>query len=299
MRILLAGATGAIGRPLVPALLGAGHEVWGLTRSQERATALEALGAHGVVGDALDRSDVERAAAEAEPEVVMQQLTALPHRITPKAMAEGFEQTSRLRTEGTANLMAAAPGARVIAQSIAFAHDPQGGWVKTEDDPLFTAIPQIAALERMERSVVDAGGTVLRYGYFYGPGTWYARDGEYGRMARRRMLPVVGRGDATSSFLHVDDAVTATLAALARDVPGVFHVVDDHPAPQREWVPAFCAAAGAKRPRRLPAWLMRRLAGPVGAHFLTEVRGADGTRFKQAYGWQPRHADWREGFSTL
>lgn len=299
MRILIAGATGAIGRPLVAALVAAGHDVHGLTRSQQSASELDAAGAHGIAGDALVAEDVRRAAEQAQPDVVMQQLTALPQKLSKKSMTEGFERTAQLRTVGTRNLRDATPHARLIAQSIAFAHRPEGGWVKTEDDPLYTEVPQIAALEAMERMIVGSDGIVLRYGYFYGPGTWYARDGEYGRMARKRMLAIVGKGQATSSFLHVDDAVSATLAALEGGAPGVYQVTDDHPAPQRDWLPVFCEAVGAKRPRRLPAWPVRRLAGPVGAFYLTEVRGADNARFKRTFAWEPSRPDWRDGFREL
>ena len=299
MRVLIAGATGAIGRVLVPQLFAAGHEVWGLTRSDAGAAWLESAGAKAARGDALVAEDVRRAAEAARPEVVMQQLTALPARITKKSMFEGYRQTARLRTEGTHNLMEAAPGARVIAQSIAFAFRPEGGWVKDEDAPLNTDDPFVAALDRMERAVVAAGGIVLRYGFFYGPGTWYSRDGEYARWARRRMLNVVGAGDATASFVEVEDAAAATIAAMQGGEPGVYHVTDDHPAPQREWVPAFAEAVGAKRPRRVPAWIIRPLAGKTGTFFLTQVRGASNERFKRTFGWQPRHPDWREGFRTL
>ena len=300
MRILLAGATGAIGRPLVPALVEAGHEVWGLSRTEGRARALDAVGAHGVVADALDADAVRRAADTAQPDLVMQQLTALPRdRITRKGMLDGYEQTDRLRVRGTRNLMDAAPGARVIAQSIAFMLAPDGGWVKNEDDPLHTAIPQVRNLLEMERAVVEREGTVLRYGFFYGPGTWYARDGVYADMARKRMLGIWGRGDAMASFIHIDDAVSATVRAVERHVPGVFNVTDDDPAPQRDWTPAFCGAVGAKPPRRLPAFLARPLGGELGRFFFLQTRGADNARFKQAFGWQPGHATWRDGFRTL
>jgi nucleoside-diphosphate-sugar epimerase len=298
VRILLAGATGAIGRPLVPALLAAGHEVWGLTRAEDRARALDALGAHGVVGDALEPGDVRRAADAARPELVMQQLTAFPQQLSKKSMSDGYRQTARLRLHGTHNLIAAAPGARVIAQSIAFAAKPEGDWVKDEDAPLHTADPGIRALAEMEDEVLAAGGIVLRYGYFYGPGTWYSADGDYARLARRRLLTISGAGDATGSFIHVDDAVSATLAAVAGGPAGVYHVTDDHPAPQREWLPAFAAAVGARRPRKVPAWAVRLAAGPA-AFFLLETRGADNARFKRAFGWEPRRPDWRQGFATL
>jgi nucleoside-diphosphate-sugar epimerase len=299
MRVLLAGATGAIGRPLLGALLAAGHEVHGLSRDEQRARTLDAAGAHGIVADVLDPDAVQRAAEQARPELVVQQLTSLPRKLTRRGMREGAQRTGRLREEGTRNLLQAAPGVRIIAQATAFPHRPEGGWVKTEDDPLHTDFAPVAAMARMEELVTGAGGTVLRYGYLYGPGTWYARDGDYGRMARRRMLGIVGKGDATSSFLHVDDAVAATLAAVEQDAPGVFHVTDDDPASQREWLPAFCAAVGAPAPRRMPAGLMRVLAGREGAFYLTQVRGADNARFKQTFGWQPAVASWREGFATL
>ena len=302
MRILIAGATGVIGRPLVPLLLAAGHEVFGMSRTEDRARALDAIGARGLVADALDRDAVARAVQEAQPEMVMQQLTALPQRISRKAMAEGYAQTNRLRDEGTALLLEAAPGARMLAQSIAFVHRPGPG-LRSEDDPMYTDASGpmgavLRTLQEMEQRVVSAGGTVLRYGYLYGPGTWYARDGAYATMARRRMLPLARKADAVSSFLHVDDAAGATVAALDA-APGVYQVVDDDPALPRDWVPAFATAVGAKPPRRLPDFLIRRVAGPVAAYHLLDVPGASNARFKAATGWQPRLPSWREGFKTL
>lgn len=303
MRVFVAGATGAIGRPLVERLVQDGHEVWGLTRSEDRATALEALGAHGVVADALDRDAVLRAVGSAAPDAVIQQLTALPQQVTPTAMAEGYAQTSRLRTEGTRHLLDAAPTARHVVQSIAFSLRPEGDWVKDEDAPLFTDAPEPMGgvsrrLGEMEDAVVAAGGVVLRYGFFYGPGTWYHRDGAIGEMLLKRRYPVIKPGTARWSWLHVEDAVSATVAALQGGAPGVYNVVDDQPAPAAAWIPAMAEALGAKRPRRVPAWLAKRVAGPMAVYYANEVRGASNARFKRTFGWEPRHPDWRQGFRT-
>jgi 2-alkyl-3-oxoalkanoate reductase len=300
--VFVAGATGAIGRRLVPKLLAAGHEVTGLTRSEERAAGLREAGARAVVCDALDEALVREAMREAAPEVVVHQLTALPDR--PGFKDEFFAPTNRLRTEGTRILVAAARDAgarRFIAQSIAFVYEPRGGWVKDEDDPLRAEAPGRVtdAVRELERSVTQAEGVeglVLRYGFFYGPGTYYAADGATARDVRKRRFPVVGKGEATFSFVHVDDAADATVGALDRGTPGIYNVVDDEPARMREWVPEYARALGAGKPMRVPKWLTRLVAGRGAADMATTMRGASNEKAKRELGWQPRHRSWREGF---
>jgi nucleoside-diphosphate-sugar epimerase len=310
VRIFLAGATGVIGRQLVPLLLAAGHEVTGTTRSSQRAEQLTAAGAHGVVCDALDRAAVTEAVAAAQPEAVIHQLTSLPAAIDPRTIERDFAQNDRLRDEGTKILVEAAQAAgagRILAQSIAFSYAPgPPGAVHVEDDPLLTAEqagPSYArtgeALRSLERTVLGASGVVLRYGYFYGPGASVSRDGSTAEMVRRRRLPVVGGGSGVWSFVHVGDAAEATLAALERGQAGsAYNIVDDEPAPVREWIPALAAALGAKPPMRVPAWLARPIAGGYGVKIMTASQGASNARAKRELGWQPRHPSWREGFRT-
>jgi 2-alkyl-3-oxoalkanoate reductase len=265
MRVFVAGASGAIGRPLVDRLVEAGHEVTGTTRSPVRAEAIEKAGARAVVCDTLTAGPLQHAVGEARPEVVIHQLTALPDRFKPRKR-DLYAKTNELRTAGTQNLLAAARAAgvrRVICQSIAFAYAPVGGPVKDERDPLFSDAAEpfgsaIAAIEEMEKAVLDAEGVegvVLRYGWFYGPGTYFAEDGSTAEDVRRRRFPIAGDGDGLFSFVHVEDAAAATVAALERGAPGIYNVVNDEPAPMREWLPHYAETLGAKPPRRVPQWL--------------------------------------------
>ena len=303
----MAGATGAIGRPLVRKLLDAGHEVTGTTRSEQRAAALREAGVRAAVLDALDEGAVRAAVAEAEPEVLVHQLTSLPDSFDFRD-PDLYTQTSRLRTEGTRNLVGAAREAgarRVVAQSIAFAYEPTGSWVKDEDAPLMSgpaegfagAVRAVAELERTVTGAEGLEGLALRYGFFYGPGTHYARDGGIAREVRKRRYPVVGGGRGVFSFIHVEDAADATLVALDRGGPGVYNVVDDDPAPMREWLPVYAQALGAKKPMRAPALLARLVAGKEAAAFATTLRGASNAKAKRELGWEPRHPSWREGFA--
>jgi nucleoside-diphosphate-sugar epimerase len=309
MRIFLAGATGVIGRRLLPLLLAEGHEVTGMTRSAARTEQLRAVGAEAVVADAFDAEQLKHVVAEARPDAVIHQLTSIPPRIDPRKMERDFATNDRLRTEGTANLVAAAKAAgvtRVIAQSVAFFYAPgPPGTVHAESDPLLPEerAPKpvkrsAAALASLERTVLDAGGTVLRYGYFYGPGSAISREGSTGREVARGRLPVVGSGEGVWSFIHVDDAAAATVAALGVSKPGVFNVVDDEPARVAEWIPALARALGARKPRKVPALLARVLAGGYGVAIMTEAQGASGALAKRELGWSPRYASWREGFET-
>jgi 2-alkyl-3-oxoalkanoate reductase len=305
MRVFVAGASGAIGRPLVPKLVAAGHEVTGMTRSEESAEAIRAAGARAAVVDVFDAEALNAAVAESGAEVVIHELTALPDRLDFKD-PHLYDATNRVRGEGTQNLLAAARAAgagRFISQSIAFMYAPTGGMVKTEDDPMLSEAPGpfgsgLRTLAEMERAVLDAGGIVLRYGFFYGPGTYYGRDGAGTADVRRRRLPVVGKGTGVTSFVHVDDAADATVAAVERGAPGIYNITDDEPAPMREWVPVFAEAAGAKPPRRVPVWLAKLVAGKAVAAFALDQRAASNAKAKRELGWAPAHPSWRRGFAA-
>jgi nucleoside-diphosphate-sugar epimerase len=304
MRVFVAGASGAIGRPLLRQLVAAGHEVTGTTRREERAGEIREVGAEAVVCDVFDAAALSEVVTAAAPEAVVHVLTALPHWYDPKS--DYLAPTNRIRIEGTRNLVAAAQAAgvrRLVAESIAFAYLPQGSWVKDEEAPLFTGPGSFgtafAAVADLECQVLEAAGIeglVLRYGWLYGPGTYYDRDGQQAEEVRRRRLPIVGGGDGTFSFLHVDDAASATVAALQRGAPGVYNVVDDEPAPMRDWVPVYAEALGAKPPRKVPVWLARLLAGKDAVALATGVRGASNAKAKRELGWQPAHPSWRQGF---
>lgn len=307
MRVFVAGATGVIGRRLVPMLLADGHQVTGMTRSQEKADALRAAGVEPVVADALDAQAVAGAVNAARPDAVIHQLTSLPPRIDPRTIARDFAMNDRLRSEGTRILVdaAQATGAtRILAQSIAFAYAPgPAGTVHGEDDPLYLDSPEpfrrsAHALHDLESTVVGAGGIALRYGYFYGPGSSISVSGSMGDDVARRRMPIVGRGQGVWSFVHVDDAARATVAALTRGAPGAYNIVDDDPAPVVRWLPALAEALGAKKPRRVPAWLARPLAGSYGVTTMTRAQGASNKLAKRELGWAPEYPSWREGFRT-
>jgi 2-alkyl-3-oxoalkanoate reductase len=307
LRVFVAGASGVIGRSLVPKLVAAGHEVTGMTRSEARAEHVRAAGAEAAVVDVFDAHALEAAMVEAAPEVVVHQLTDLPKRMNFRSK-DLYTGTNRVRTEGTRNLIRGAQAAgarRFLSQSIAFAYRPDGGPVKSEDDPLLDDAPPpfssgVEALHEMEEMVLGTeglDGLVLRYGFFYGPGTHYGADGTITQDVRRRRLPIVGAGTGVFSFIHVDDAADATVAAVERGAPGIYNVVDDEPAAMRDWVPALAAAAGAKPPLRVPAWLARLVGGRQAADFALELRGASNQKAKRELGWQPAHPSWRTGFA--
>jgi nucleoside-diphosphate-sugar epimerase len=310
MRIFLAGATGAIGRRLVPLLIQAGHDVVGTTREPQRARALEAAGARAVILDALDRDAVMAAVAGAEPDVVVHELTALSGPANLRRFDEYFAQTNRLRTRGTDDLIAAAQAAgvpRLVAQSYTgWPNQRSGSLVKTEEDPLdpsptAASRQSLAAIEHLESAVTGTpglDGVVLRYGSLYGPGTALGAGGELLEMVRRRRLPIVGGGTGVWSHVHIDDAATATLLAVEGGAPGVYNIVDDEPAPASEWLPELAAAIGAKPPRRVPAWLVRPLMGEHGVSLMTQVRGSSNAKAKRELGWRLRYPSWREGFRT-
>ncbi len=304
----MAGATGAIGRPLVPMLLEAGHEVCGMTRTERGAERLRAAGAEATVCDVFDAAAVRRAAEAARPEVVVHQLTAIPDRIRPRHYEEDLGLTNRLRTEGTRNLIDAARAAgarRVVAQSISFAYRPQPGRLMVEDDPLWFDAPSaftpvVKALDEMERAVTGTEGlegTVLRYGYFYGAGTSYAADGSIAADVRKRRLPLVGGGTGVFSLIHVEDAAAATVRALVTESTGIFNVVDDEPAPMSEWLPVYAQALGAPAPRRVPAVLARIVAGEFVARMALEQQGVSNAKAKRELSFEPRYPSWRQGFA--
>jgi nucleoside-diphosphate-sugar epimerase len=304
MHILIAGATGAAGRALIPVLIENGHTVTGTTRSESKTGEIRALGADAQVMDGLDAASVKAAIAAAKPDVIVHQMTALSG-IDMKDIDKAFHTTNRLRTEGTEHLIAAAPGTLLIAQSFAgWPSARTGGPVKTEADPLDPAPPKgiretHAAIRRLEALTIAAGGIVLRYGGFYGPGTGMAPGGEQVEMIRRRKFPVVGNGNGLWSFLHTDDLATATLAAIEKGRPGeIYNIVDDEPAPTREWLPYLAKSLGAKPPRHVPAWLARIAASPAAVMMMTESRGASNAKAKAELGWSPRHPSWRESFAA-
>ncbi len=307
MKVFVAGATGAVGRPLVRSLVAEGHEVTGLTRSEERAADLREQGAQSAVADVYDAGGIAAAVAAARPEVLVHELTALPAHMDMKDLDGFYRETNRIRREGTGVLVDAARAAgvrRVIAQSISFIYAQEGGRVKDEDAPLVedppgafgTAFDAVLELERLVLGAEGIEGLVLRYGWFYGPGTYYAPGGDQYENFRRRRTPIVGAGESTWSFCHVEDAASAVVAALGTGPTGVYNVCDDDPAPTREWMPAYAEAIGAKRPRRIPAFMARIAAPKEVVAMATELRGADNARFKREYGWSPGYASWRRGF---
>ena len=303
MRVFVAGATGAIGRPLLAQLAAAGHEPIAMTRSPEKADALRTRGIETFVCDAYDAPGLARAVADAGPEQIVHLLTDLPAEINMRRFEQETASTGRLRQVGTANLIAAARAAgvqRIVAESIAFMYAPVGDSVKDEDAPLATATLAFAAepVADLERQVLDAGGSVLRYGWLYGPGTAFTSDGSWAVNLRRRRLPIVGAGNGVFSFVHVEDAAGATVSALEHAGPATYNVVDDEPAPLHEWAPAYARAVAAPSPWHAPAWLGRLAAGRIAVEMMDELRGASNARIKRELGWQPQYASWREGFQT-
>ena len=307
MRVFVAGATGAIGRVLVPRLVAAGHDVVGTTRSEVKAAALRALGAAPVVCDVLDASAVTRAAVDARPDVVVNELTDLPRAQESPKLRYFFDENDRVQREGTKNLLGAARAAgarRYVAQSIAYFYAPAGDALRTEDDPLYVdAPPPVGEAVRAQKDAEDLAlsapeiaAVLLRYGVFYGPGTWYAKDGDIGRRVRDRKYPIVGTGNGHYSFIHVDDAAAATALFVERGAPGVYNVVDDDPAPANAWMPAYAAALGAPAPMRLPAWIARLPEEKAQMTWATELRGAANGKAKNEVGWTPKYASWRRGF---
>jgi 2-alkyl-3-oxoalkanoate reductase len=308
MRVLVAGAGGVVGKVLVPALAARGHKVLGLVHSEERASLVQSLGAQPVIADALDRTGIADCVQRFKPDAITHQLTALPASTDLRHFGKVFEQTNRLRTTGLDNLLAAARAVgvrRFVAQSFCgWPNERIGGPVKTEDDPLDAHSPEqfrstLVALKHVEAtmaSATDVRGCALRYGGFYGPGTFISADGAMVRQVRRRLAPVVGNGAGVWSFLHVADLASATVAALEGDAVGTFNVADDDPAPVSVWLPALAEAVGAGKPFRLPAFIARLLLPEHLYVLMTDVRGGSNAKFKRTFGWQPQFASWRDGF---
>ena len=316
MKVFVAGATGVLGRELVPQLVARGHEVVGMTRRASKQELVRSLGARPVVADALDPDAVAQAVASAEPEVIVHQLTALSGKMSARDMrhpgrSSAAIMTNRLRTEGTDHLLAAgrAVGARrFVAQSFAaFRFARTGGPVQTEADPLDPDPPAalrapLVGILHLEQAVttIDWGeGLVLRYGSFYGPGTAISLDpnAQMAAPIRKRRFPIVGDGGGVFSHVHVDDAAAATAVAVERGKPGIYNIVDDDPAPVREWLPVLASALDAKPPRRIPRWLARLAAGEAATITMTDVRGASNAKAKRELGWEPHYASWRQGFA--
>jgi nucleoside-diphosphate-sugar epimerase len=299
MRVFVAGGTGVIGRRLVPQLVARGHQVTATTTSAGKLELLEQLGAEGIVMDGLDAAAVGEALALARPEAIVNQMTALSgaHAGKPNLRRADrfFATTNRLRSEGIDNLLAAAEAtgvSHVVAQGHASMNGiRQGGWVKTEEDPL-EVVEGTRAINHLEDVVVRAGGAVLRYGGFYGPG---ANDDQI-KLVLKRLFPLVGGGTGYVSWVHVDDAASATVLALEQKAKGVFNIVDDEPAPASEWLPYLAECAGAKPPRRVPEWLARLVAGEMAVGMMTEGRGFSNAKAKRELGWELRYPSWRQGF---
>jgi nucleoside-diphosphate-sugar epimerase len=306
MRVFVAGASGVIGRRLLPRLVERGHEVVATTRSPEKGDRLRALGAAPLVMDGLDAASVGEAVARAEPDVVVHQMTALSGVGDLRHFDAEFALTNELRTRGTDHLLAAAEAVgvrRFVAQSYAgWPNERVGGPLKSESDPLDSSPPasqrgSIEAIRYLEQAVVTAApieGLVLRYGSFYGPGTSMAN--EYAQLIRARKLPLVGDGGGIWSFVHIDDAAAATVLAAEHGDPGLYNIVDDEPAPVAEWLPYLAECLGARPPRRVPVWLARFAIGETGISMMTQVRGSSNTKARRQLGWKPAWPTWRDGF---
>jgi 2-alkyl-3-oxoalkanoate reductase len=303
MRVLVVGASGAIGTRLVPQLAGRGHQVIGTFRSSPgKAEQLRALGAEPIALDLLDASAVHTVVLDAKPDAIIHEATALAGGGFSRKLDRTFAQTNRLRTEGTDALLAAAREAgvrRFVAQSFApYRYARQGGMVKTEDDPLDADPPAgaqqtNAAMAYLDQVVTGAGGVALRYGGFYG-----ATGDQLARLVRKRLYPVIGDGEGVTSWIHFDDAAAATVLALEHGQVGIYNIVDDEPAPTREWLPVLADALGAKPPRHIPAWLVRLIAGEDAVIGATRSRGASNAKAKRELGWTLRYPSWRQGFVT-
>jgi nucleoside-diphosphate-sugar epimerase len=310
MRVFVAGATGAIGKQLVPRLVAAGHEVHGMTRSESKRAMVSEMGAVPVVADALDADQVAEAVGRARPDVIVHQLTAIPQSLDLRNLDRDFALTNRLRTEGTDHLLSAGQAVgvrRFVAQSNVAAYGRAGATVKSEQDP-FDHSPAremrqgVAAIRHLEDAVLGATwteGIVLRYGWFYGPGTSMAPGEESYEMIRKRKFPLVGDGRGVWSFIHVADAAQATVAAIEHGSRGIYNVVDDDPAAVAEWLPALAEQLGAKKPMRVPRFVGRLFAGEWGVVMMTELRGASNAKAKRELDWRPAYPSWRQGLTAV
>jgi nucleoside-diphosphate-sugar epimerase len=306
MRVFVAGASGAIGRPLIRKLVAVGHEVTGTTRKEEGAAAIREAGARAAICDCLDPAAVEDAVTAAAPEAIVNELTSLPKDYDLRTI--DYEPTNRLRVDGGRNLISAGRkvGARrFVIQSFGAVYEPEGGWIKDEEAPTFRQPPGkfasgLEAILTSEREAVEAEGMeglALRYGQFYGPGTYFDHGGAIAEQVQKRRFPQVGKGSGVFSFIHVDDAADATVAAVVRGAPGIYNIGDDDPAPISEWLPVYAEAIGAKRPFRVPTFLARWIAGRAVVVMSTALRGLSSQKAKRELGWQPAHPSWRQGFA--
>jgi len=302
MRVFVAGASGAIGTRLVPQLIAQGHEVVGTFRTPGHDEQIQALGAEPVQLDVLDERAVRQAVLAAHPDAIIHEATALANMRWSRSLDRGFALTNRIRTEGTDALLAAAREAgvrRFVAQSFAsYRYAREGSWVKTEDDPLDPSPPASArqtnaAMAYLDQAVTEAGGIALRYGGFYGTG-----DDGFASMVRKRRYPIIGAGAGVTSWINFDDAAAATVLALEHEGPAIYHIVDDEPAPMREWLPVFADVLGAKRPWRAPGWLAALIAGSAMTAMATQSRGASNAKAKRELGWTLRYPSWRQGFAA-
>src|SRR5215210_7563091 len=307
MKVFLAGATGAIGRRLVPRLVEAGHHVTAITRKEKKLAELYELGAEPILCDVFDAGKLASMMTRAEPDAVVNELTDLPQSLNPRKLKDYYAANNRVRCEGTRNLLSAALGAgvrRFLTQGSAYWYAPTGGPVKTEEAPLYLDAPApigpaVETIKEVEDAVLSADGlegVVLRYGMFYGPETWYAKDGDVGRRVRKRRNPMIGNGEGTYSFIHVDDAASATVATLEEARGGVYNVVDGDPATAVEWMPLYAEALGTKRPPRVPAFVARLIAGRALVEWSLGLRGASNEKIKEELGWRPQYESWRRGF---
>jgi nucleoside-diphosphate-sugar epimerase len=310
MRVFLAGATGAVGKRLVPFLVRAGHHVTATTRTPGKLDSLRAQGAEPLVVDGLDPDAVMKAVTASHPDAIVHQMTALSTMRSLKRFDDEFETTNRLRTEGTRHLLAAGQAAgvrRFVAQSYAgWPNERRGSRTKTEDDPLDPNPPAAMArtfaaireLERLVSTATSVTGMVMRYGSLYGPGTSLSAGGEIVELVRKWRFPLVGDGAGVWSFIHVDDAARATQLALERVAPGLYNIVDDEPAEVSVWLPELARLVGARPPFKLPVWIARFVVGDAGVSMMTEARGASNTKAKRTLDWRPEFASWRDGFRS-
>jgi len=308
MKVFVAGATGSVGKRLVPLLVASGYDVVGMTRTKANEAWIRRVGAEPVIADGLDRTAVMQAVMRAEPDVIIHEMTGLTGIKSLKKFDQEFELTNRLRTEGTDYLLEAARAVgarRFIAQSYGnWNYERAGSLVKTEDDPLDPTPPAnqrktLEAVVYLENAVVGASeieGIALRHASHYGPGTSLALDGDFVELVRKRKLPVIGDGGGMWAFIHVDDLAQATVAAIERGAPGVYNIVDDEPVAARDWIPALAEAVGAKPPRHVPVWLGKLAVGEVGVSMMTQIRGTSNAKAKRELGWKPRYASYRDGF---
>lgn len=306
MKVLVAGATGAIGRPLLPLLIKAGHQVAGITRSAEKAALISAAGAEPVICDVLDRAKLVETLARVRPDAVIHQLTELPQELDLKKLKDAYRNNNRIRSEGTKNLLDAALLAgtrRFLVQSMASWYRPGKTGLRTEHDQLYLNAPEpvgkgVRTVKYMETIVLESQmeGIVLRYGAFYGPGTWFSRDGSASDQILARKYPIIGTGSGVYSWIHIEDAAEATAAALERAQPGVYNVADDEPAPVREWLPFYASLIGAAPPRRVPFVVARFVGGGL-VKWQSTMPGVSNARIKKLLDWKPRYETWRRGFA--